>query len=80
MTGVQTCALPIYAIIVTCAPSNIPEPLKNQLAEGGRMIIPVGETHFQSLILLEKKKGKLREEKVLPVRFVPMINEKGKEY
>lgn len=71
---------PFDAIIVTCAPSNIPEPLKNQLAEGGRMIIPVGETHFQSLILLEKKKGKLREEKVLPVRFVPMINEKGKEY
>jgi protein-L-isoaspartate(D-aspartate) O-methyltransferase len=71
---------PFDAIIVTCAPSNIPEPLKNQLAEGGRMIIPVGETHFQSLVLLEKKKGKLREEKVLPVRFVPMINEKGKGY
>lgn len=71
---------PFDAIIVTCAPSKIPEPLKNQLAEGGRMIIPVGETHFQSLVLLEKKKGKLREEKILPVRFVPMINENGKEY
>ncbi len=71
---------PFDAIIVTCAPSKIPVPLKNQLAEGGRMIIPVGEFHGQSLVLLEKKKGKLREEKVLPVRFVPMINEKGKEY
>lgn len=71
---------PFDAIIVTCAPSNIPEPLQNQLAEGGRMIIPVDEFYGQSLVLLEKRKGKLREEKVLPVRFVPMINEKGKEY
>lgn len=71
---------PFDAIIVTCAPSKIPEPLKNQLAEGGRMIIPVDDLYGQSLILLEKRKGKLREEKVLPVRFVPMINEKGMEY
>jgi protein-L-isoaspartate(D-aspartate) O-methyltransferase len=71
---------PFDAIIVTCAPSNIPEPLKNQLAEGGRMIIPVDEFYGQSLVLLEKRKGKLSEEKVLPVRFVPMINDKGKEY
>ncbi|HSO87404.1 MAG TPA: protein-L-isoaspartate(D-aspartate) O-methyltransferase [Draconibacterium sp.] len=71
---------PFDAVIVTCAPSKIPEPLKNQLAEGGRMIIPVDEFYGQSLVLLEKRKGKLREEKVLPVRFVPMINEKGKEY
>ena len=71
---------PFDAIIVTCAPSKIPEPLQNQLAEAGRMIIPVDEFYGQSLVLLEKRKGKLREEKVLPVRFVPMINEKGKEY
>lgn len=71
---------PFDAIIVTCAPSKIPEPLQNQLAEGGRMIIPVDEFYGQSLVLLEKRKGKLREDKVLPVRFVPMINEKGKEY
>jgi protein-L-isoaspartate(D-aspartate) O-methyltransferase len=44
------------------------------------MIIPVDDLYGQSLVLLEKKKGKLRQEKVLPVRFVPMINEKGKEY
>jgi protein-L-isoaspartate(D-aspartate) O-methyltransferase len=71
---------PFDAVIVTCAPSKIPEPLKNQLAEGGRMIIPVDEFYGQSLVLLEKRKGKLHEEKVLPVRFVPMINQKGKEY
>lgn len=71
---------PYDAIIVTCAPSEIPKPLKNQLAEGGRMIIPVDEFYGQSLILLEKRKGKVREEKVLPVRFVPMISEEGKKY
>jgi len=71
---------PFDAIIVTCAPSKIPEPLQNQLAEGGRMIIPVDEFYGQSLVLLKKKNGKIREEKVLPVRFVPMINENGKEY
>jgi protein-L-isoaspartate(D-aspartate) O-methyltransferase len=71
---------PFDAIIVTCAPSEIPEPLKDQLAEGGRMIIPVDEFYGQSLVLLEKRKGKLREEKVLPVRFVPMINKEGEEY
>ena len=71
---------PFDAIIVTCAPTQIPEPLKNQLAEGGRMIIPVGDNPFQTLVLLKKKKGKLREEKVLPVRFVPMIDKEGKKY
>lgn len=71
---------PFDAIIVTCAPSKIPEPLKTQLVEGGRMIIPVDDFYGQSLVLLKKKNGKIREEKVLPVRFVPMINEKGKEY
>jgi protein-L-isoaspartate(D-aspartate) O-methyltransferase len=72
--------VPFDAIIVTCAPSNIPEPLKNQLAEGGRMIIPVGGYPAQSLVLLEKRNGKIREKDVLPVRFVPMISEEGKKY
>ena len=46
---------PFDAIIVTCAPTHIPEPLKEQLAEGGKMIIPVGGRGFQRLILLRKK-------------------------
>lgn len=72
---------PFDAILVTCSPSAIPEPLKEQLAEGGRMIIPVGEQHaVQYLVLLEKKNGKIRQKNVLPVRFVPMINEQGKNY
>jgi len=71
---------PFDAIIVTCAPTNIPEPLKEQLAEGGRMIIPVGSDPVQHLVLLRKRRGKIREERVLPVRFVPMIDAEGKKY
>ena len=62
---------PFDAIIVTCAPPYVPEPLKKQLKEGGRMVIPVGE-HYQELKLLIKNKGKITERSVLPVRFVPM--------
>lgn len=71
---------PFDAIIVTCSPSHIPKALKEQLAEGGRMIIPVGEGRIQKLVLLEKKKGKIRERTVLPVRFVPMLDEEGEKY
>jgi protein-L-isoaspartate(D-aspartate) O-methyltransferase len=67
---------PFDAIIVTCAPANIPQPLVEQLAEGGRMIIPVGEQYSQVLYLLEKRKGKIRETETLPVLFVPMLREK----
>ena len=59
---------------------HVPEPLKEQLAEGGRMIIPVGKYPVQHLVLLKKRKGKIREDNVLPVRFVPMLDEKGKKY
>lgn len=71
---------PFDRIIVTCAPTHVPEPLQEQLIEGGLMIIPTGEHYSQSLILLVKKGGKLIREDVLPVRFVPMIDEGGKKY
>jgi protein-L-isoaspartate(D-aspartate) O-methyltransferase len=71
---------PYDGIIVTCAPGQVPEKLQDQLAEGGRMIIPIGGNYTQELILLEKKNGKLQQKNVLPVRFVPMINEKGDKY
>jgi len=66
---------PFDAIIVTCAPDRVPRPLTDQLKEGGRMIIPVGDRFAQELYLLEKKNGQLKESAVLPVRFVPMIGE-----
>jgi len=71
---------PFDAIIVTAAPSDIPEPLKEQLAEGGRMIIPVGGDAVQELILLKKRNGKIKQQSVLPVRFVPMISDDGEKY
>ena len=71
---------PFDRIIVTCAPTHVPEPLQEQLIEGGMMIIPTGGRYAQSLILLIKKGGKLIRENVLPVRFVPMIDEDGKKY
>jgi len=72
---------PFDAIMVTCSPTKIPEPLIEQLAEGGRMIIPVGRQQgIQYLYLLEKRNGKIRQRNVMPVRFVPMTDEKGKVY
>jgi len=71
---------PFDAIIVTCAPTHVPEALKEQLAEGGIMIIPVGQRHAQELVLLTKKKGKLTKKGVISVRFVPMTDGEGKKY
>lgn len=72
---------PFDAIIVTCAPSDIPQPLQDQLAEGGRMVIPVGrQNSIQQLIVLRKRDGKIKRESVLPVRFVPMLREDGGTY
>ena len=68
-------AAPFDAIIVTCAPDHVPEPLVAQLREGGRMMIPVGPPGAQELVLLEKKAGRLEQKAVLPVRFVPMTGE-----
>jgi len=62
---------PFDAIIVTCAPPYIPKPLLEQLAEGGRMVIPVG-TYWQELKLLEKINSQIKSKSIIPVRFVPM--------
>jgi protein-L-isoaspartate(D-aspartate) O-methyltransferase len=70
---------PFDAITVTCAPDHVPQPLIDQLKEGGRMIIPVGGFGDQELYLLEKKNGQLQRRAVLPVRFVPMTGEATKK-
>ncbi len=66
---------PFDAIIVTCAPDKVPQPLVDQLKDDGRMVIPVGERFAQQLYLLEKKNGQLKQSATLPVRFVPMTSE-----
>jgi protein-L-isoaspartate(D-aspartate) O-methyltransferase len=62
---------PFDSILVTAAPEEVPAPLVEQLREGGRMIIPVGDDH-QELLVLEKKQGELVQQDAIPVRFVPM--------
>jgi len=69
---------PFDAVIVTCAPERIPEPLVLQLKEGGRMIIPVGgRGRVQKLVRIVKTGGRLETHAVMYVRFVPMV--KGRQ-
>lgn len=65
---------PFDAVMVTAAPDHIPPMLVEQLREGGRMVIPVGAEN-QYLTLLVKDKQGVKEERVIPVRFVPMTGE-----
>ncbi|HEX5652184.1 MAG TPA: protein-L-isoaspartate(D-aspartate) O-methyltransferase [Chitinophagaceae bacterium] len=63
---------PYDAIIVTAAAEYIPPPLKEQLKDGGRMIIPIGSPYLtQQLMLIEKNGNKYRTTSLIPVRFVP---------
>lgn len=71
-------AAPFDAIIVTCAPDHIPKPLLDQLKEGGRMVLPVGE-YTQELKKITKKAGKIETTNVIPVVFVPMTGEGVKQ-
>ena len=64
---------PYDAIMVTAAPARIPEKLQEQLKINGRMIVPVGDT-FQELVLINRGKSKFKTKKLLPVRFVPLIS------
>jgi protein-L-isoaspartate(D-aspartate) O-methyltransferase len=65
-------AAPFDKIIVTCSPEKVPQPLFDQLKDGGLMVIPVGERYQQTLYLLRKTDGKLEAEELLPTLFVPM--------
>ena len=63
---------PFDLIVVTAAPDQIPPPLIEQLADGGRMVIPVGpEGELQQLTLITKTDGEITRERITPVRFVP---------
>jgi protein-L-isoaspartate(D-aspartate) O-methyltransferase len=63
---------PFDKIIVTCSPEKPPQPLIDQLAEGGLMLIPMGQRYSQTLYLLRKKEGQLQSQALLPTLFVPM--------
>jgi protein-L-isoaspartate(D-aspartate) O-methyltransferase len=68
---------PYDKIIVTCAPEEIPDPLIDQLKDGGIMVIPVGPTGFQYLIKVQKEGDDINLEEVTPVSFVPLTGERG---
>ncbi|WP_254508748.1 protein-L-isoaspartate(D-aspartate) O-methyltransferase [Anatilimnocola floriformis] len=63
---------PFDKVIVTCSPEEVPQPLVDQLREGGLIVVPVGERFRQTLYLMRKKDGKLEREALLPTLFVPM--------
>jgi protein-L-isoaspartate(D-aspartate) O-methyltransferase len=68
---------PYDAIIITAASPEIPRPLIDQLAENGRLVIPVGGRDLQELLLLEKHHGEVTRQHHGGVRFVPLIGEHG---
>ncbi|MEQ1905419.1 MAG: protein-L-isoaspartate(D-aspartate) O-methyltransferase [Pirellulaceae bacterium] len=63
---------PFDKIIVTCSPENVPQPLIDQLAEGGRIVVPIGQRHQQTLCLFKKVNGELIQTALQPTLFVPM--------
>ncbi|MCX7661635.1 MAG: protein-L-isoaspartate(D-aspartate) O-methyltransferase [Candidatus Omnitrophica bacterium] len=69
---------PFDAILVTCASSEVPPALLEQLKEGAKLVIPVGKD-YQVLKLLIKQKDKIIEKDILPVRFVPMQRSKTQD-
>ena len=68
---------PFDAIIVTAAAPKIPQPLIDQLLEGGRIVIPVGDEFSQVLVKGVKKEGKLYTQTLEPVRFVKLVGAYG---
>ena len=68
-------AAPFDSVIVTCSPESVPQPLIDQLREGGRMIIPIGERYQQTFYLCKKVDGKLEKERLTQALFVPMTGE-----
>lgn len=70
---------PFDAIIVTAAAPKVPEPLKEQLADDGRMVLPVGGRNGQILELWKRKGRKLEKDRLAPVAFVPLVGDQGWE-
>jgi protein-L-isoaspartate(D-aspartate) O-methyltransferase len=70
-------AAPFNAILVAAAAPQIPQPLSEQLAEGGRMVIPVGRIDRQMLLRVRKSAGRVSEENLFPCQFVPLQGQHG---
>jgi protein-L-isoaspartate(D-aspartate) O-methyltransferase len=68
---------PYDAILVGAGAPSLPQPLIDQLAEGGRLLVPVGDRDEQKLIVAQRKAGKIETRDVAPVRFVPLLGTHG---
>lgn len=68
---------PYDAILVSAASPKVPQPLVEQLADGGRLVIPLGGMEEQELVMFTRRGAELIRENVLPVRFVPLLGTYG---
>lgn len=68
---------PYDAILVGAGSPSLPQPLIDQLAEGGRLLVPVGDREEQRLIVAQRKDGKITQRDVAPMRFVPLLGSHG---
>jgi protein-L-isoaspartate(D-aspartate) O-methyltransferase len=68
---------PYDAILVAAGAPAVPQPLVDQLADGGRLLVPVGDRESQSLVLIERHGTRIERKNVAPVRFVPLVGSHG---
>uniref|UniRef100_A0A7V3RHL4 Protein-L-isoaspartate O-methyltransferase n=1 Tax=candidate division WOR-3 bacterium TaxID=2052148 RepID=A0A7V3RHL4_UNCW3 len=68
---------PYDGIIVTAGAPDIPRPLIDQLAERGRMVIPIGGEYFQTLNVIKKHKGSIMRKELFECTFVPLVGKEG---
>jgi protein-L-isoaspartate(D-aspartate) O-methyltransferase len=70
-------AAPYQVILVTAAAPRVPETLLDQLAEAGRLVIPVGDLHHQTLFVITRRGNEISQEALDPCQFVPLIGKHG---
>jgi len=70
---------PYDAILVSAGAPSVPEPLLAQIADGGRMLVPVGTREDQQLVMYSRANGQLERKEIGPVRFVPLVGHHGWE-
>jgi len=68
---------PYDAILVSAASPKVPQPLVDQLAEGGKLVIPLGGMEEQELVMFTRRGLELKRQSILPVRFVPLLGMHG---
>lgn len=68
---------PFHALIITAAAPSVPSVLKEQVSDGGRIVVPLGSLGSQVLEVLERRGAEWRRERSIPVMFVPLIGEHG---